>query len=89
MSSVVSVKVHQAPSDPSLSLAILTGIGALAGAHRYFSHRAYKAHWLLKLFLLVCQTASGQRSAGTCQLAESTCLSLIQVKFPSAMGQRT
>lgn len=43
-------------------LAALTGIGSLAGAHRYFSHRAFKAHWTFKLFLLFCQTTSGQRS---------------------------
>lgn len=42
--------------------ALLNAIGSLAGAHRYFSHRAFKAHWSFKLFLLFCQTTSGQRS---------------------------
>lgn len=46
-------------------LSILVALGSLAGAHRLFAHRSYKARLPLKLFLLLCQTMSGQQSAIT------------------------
>ena len=38
-------------------------INPITGAHRYFSHRSFKANWKLRLILLVLQTLSGQKSA--------------------------
>lgn len=35
-----------------------TGIGTVAGAHRLWTHRSYKAHWLLRLILMILQTMS-------------------------------
>lgn len=34
----------------------LAGFGITAGAHRLWSHRAYKAKWPLRLFLTFCNT---------------------------------
>ncbi|KAL3279058.1 hypothetical protein HHI36_016573 [Cryptolaemus montrouzieri] len=39
----------------------LSGFGITAGAHRLWSHRAYKAKWPLKLILLMLFTITGQR----------------------------
>lgn len=44
-------------------MGVLTAVGTLAGAHRYFAHRSYRAHWSVKLLLLICQTIAGQGSA--------------------------
>lgn len=38
-----------------------SGFGITAGAHRLWSHRAYKAKWPLRLLLVVLFTISGQR----------------------------
>ena len=37
-------------------LACFSGFGVSAGAHRLWAHRAFKAHWLLKLFLVILET---------------------------------
>ncbi|KAG8228317.1 hypothetical protein J437_LFUL007035 [Ladona fulva] len=39
---------------------ILSGQGVLMGAHRYYSHRGFKASWQLRLLLVACQTIAGQ-----------------------------
>lgn len=44
-------------------LGALSGIATSAGSHRLWSHRSYKAHWLLKLFMLVFQAISMNGSA--------------------------
>ncbi|XP_011500733.1 PREDICTED: acyl-CoA Delta(11) desaturase isoform X2 [Ceratosolen solmsi marchali] len=38
-----------------------TGFGITAGAHRLWSHKAYKAKWPLRLLLIVLFTVTGQR----------------------------
>lgn len=38
------------------------GIGTSLGSHRYFSHRSFKATRGLKIFLIFCQTVSGEFS---------------------------
>ncbi|XP_030767600.1 acyl-CoA Delta(11) desaturase-like isoform X2 [Sitophilus oryzae] len=39
----------------------VTGFGITAGAHRLWSHRAYKAKWPLRLLLVILFTVTGQR----------------------------
>ena len=39
---------------------IVTGMGTTVAAHRYFTHRTFKANKYLKLFLLMCQTMTAQ-----------------------------
>lgn len=34
--------------------------GIIAGAHRLWTHRTYKAHWSLRVFLMLCQTLAYQ-----------------------------
>lgn len=36
------------------------GMGVLAGAHRLWTHRAYKAHWTLRVVLMIGQTVALQ-----------------------------
>lgn len=36
------------------------GFGVTGGAHRYFTHRSFKAKLPLKLILITCYTVSGQ-----------------------------
>lgn len=43
-------------------LSLLSAIGVTAGAHRLYSHKAYKAKFLMKLFVIVLQTVAGQVS---------------------------
>lgn len=43
-------------------LLLLSGLGVTAGAHRLWSHRSYNAAWPLRLFLMLCQATSFQRS---------------------------
>ncbi len=40
----------------------LSGLGITAGYHRLWSHRAYKAHWLVRLVLMVGGTMATQNS---------------------------
>ncbi|KAL4715516.1 hypothetical protein ACJJTC_009142 [Scirpophaga incertulas] len=40
----------------------VAGFGVTAGAHRYWSHRSYKATLPLKIILLLCYSAAGQNS---------------------------
>lgn len=40
----------------------LGAFGTTAGAHRLWSHRAFKATWQLRLFLMFCETLSVQNS---------------------------
>lgn len=37
-----------------------TGFGITAGAHRLWSHKAYKAKWPLRLLLVILFTVTGQ-----------------------------
>ena len=39
---------------------IITGMGTTVAAHRYFTHRCFKANKYLKFFLLTCQTMTAQ-----------------------------
>ncbi|XP_054154134.1 stearoyl-CoA desaturase 5-like, partial [Oppia nitens] len=41
---------------------VLSNIGVITGAHRYGTHRAFKAKWPLRVILLSLQTFSGQKS---------------------------
>uniref|UniRef100_A0A336MI11 CSON002025 protein n=1 Tax=Culicoides sonorensis TaxID=179676 RepID=A0A336MI11_CULSO len=41
-------------------LMIFCGLGITAGAHRLWSHKAYKAKWPLRLLLMIAQTAAHQ-----------------------------
>ncbi|CAH2049358.1 unnamed protein product, partial [Iphiclides podalirius] len=41
---------------------VLTGFGITGGAHRLWTHKAYKATLPLKLFLLFCYSSAGQNS---------------------------
>lgn len=41
-------------------LIIGSGFGITAGAHRLWSHKAYKAHWQLRLILIFLFTIAGQ-----------------------------
>lgn len=34
--------------------------GIICGAHRLWTHRAYRAHFLLRIFLMICQTLALQ-----------------------------
>ncbi|XP_043273754.1 acyl-CoA Delta-9 desaturase-like [Venturia canescens] len=45
----------------ALFLIIMSGFGITAGAHRLWSHRAYKAEWPLRLILVFLFTIAGQR----------------------------
>lgn len=36
------------------------GFGVTGGAHRYFTHRSFKAKLPLQLILILCYTVSGQ-----------------------------
>ncbi|XP_076673447.1 acyl-CoA Delta-9 desaturase-like isoform X3 [Andrena cerasifolii] len=47
----------------ALSLYILSGIGITAGAHRLWSHKAYKAKWPLQVLLMILNTIAFQYSA--------------------------
>lgn len=44
----------------ALIVAYSSGFGITAGAHRLWSHRAYKAKWPLRLLLVILFTISGQ-----------------------------
>lgn len=46
----------------SFVVGIIGGFGVTAGAHRYFTHRAFKAKLPLKIILILCYTVSGQNS---------------------------
>ncbi|XP_043471854.1 acyl-CoA Delta-9 desaturase-like [Leptopilina heterotoma] len=43
-------------------VAHMVGFGVTGGVHRFWTHRAYKAKWPLRLILLVCFYTSGQNS---------------------------
>lgn len=42
----------------TIVITVGTGFGTVAGTHRLWTHRSYKAHWLLRLFLMILQTMS-------------------------------
>ena len=42
---------------------MLTGLGGSVGAHRYYTHKAFKANFPLRVILIILQTLSGQESA--------------------------
>jgi stearoyl-CoA desaturase (Delta-9 desaturase) len=50
---------------PVVVLIYGSGFGITAGAHRLFSHKAYRAKWPLKVILLFLFTIAGQRDAYT------------------------
>ncbi|XP_057658663.1 acyl-CoA Delta-9 desaturase-like [Diorhabda carinulata] len=57
------------PLTEKISLALyatwiggMSGFGVTAGAHRYFTHRSFKAKLPLKLILLMCYSIAGQNS---------------------------
>ncbi|XP_029674735.1 (11Z)-hexadec-11-enoyl-CoA conjugase-like isoform X2 [Formica exsecta] len=41
-------------------MGVIQGLGVTAGAHRFWTHRAYKAKWPLRIILLICYTSAGQ-----------------------------
>lgn len=43
----------------------VSGLGVTGGAHRLWSHRAYKARWPVQLLLMLLQTMAGQNSIYT------------------------
>lgn len=43
----------------------MSGIGVTGGAHRLWSHKAYKAKWPLQVLLMLLQTMAGQNSIYT------------------------
>ncbi|XP_025265739.1 acyl-CoA Delta(11) desaturase-like isoform X1 [Camponotus floridanus] len=45
-----------------LILIVIGGIGITAGAHRLWTHRAYKAKWPLRIILLICYVSAGQNN---------------------------
>nr|CAI5859636.1 unnamed protein product [Callosobruchus analis] len=46
----------------SLTFGGISGFGVTAGAHRYWTHRSYKAKLPLRIILLMCFSAAGQNS---------------------------
>lgn len=44
------------------ALAVLSTFGVTAGAHRLWSHRAYKATWQLRAFLMILNSMAYQNS---------------------------
>lgn len=47
----------------SVIIGIMSGLGTSAGSHRLWSHRAYKARWPLKIWLLIFQSITMNGSA--------------------------
>jgi len=45
---------------PAIFVVYASGFGITAGAHRLWSHRAYKAKWPLRFLLIVLFTVAGQ-----------------------------
>ena len=39
---------------------IYSGVGIIAGAHRLWTHKSYKAKWPLKLYLMILDTLAFQ-----------------------------
>lgn len=46
----------------TITIVITAGLSITMGYHRLFSHRSYKAHWLLKVFFLIAGAAAFQES---------------------------
>ncbi|XP_031842359.1 acyl-CoA Delta-9 desaturase isoform X2 [Nomia melanderi] len=44
----------------SIFIGLSSAVGITAGAHRLWAHRAYKAKWPLRFFLMLCQTTAFQ-----------------------------
>ncbi|XP_026673615.1 acyl-CoA Delta(11) desaturase-like [Ceratina calcarata] len=44
----------------SMAIMVISALGITAGAHRLWAHRAYKARWPLRFFLMICQTIAFQ-----------------------------
>ncbi|KAK9504993.1 hypothetical protein O3M35_009151 [Rhynocoris fuscipes] len=44
----------------TIALGLMGGLGITAGAHRLWAHKAYKAKWPLRVFLMICQTIAFQ-----------------------------
>lgn len=57
---LTSAKIYT--SIYSIIMYQLGGFGVTAGAHRLWSHRAYKAKWPLRLFLAFCNTLAFENS---------------------------
>ncbi|CAL1689304.1 unnamed protein product [Lasius platythorax] len=45
-----------------LIMGMIQAIGITAGAHRFWTHRAYKAKWPLRIILFICYTSAGQNN---------------------------
>ena len=39
-----------------------SGVGVTGGLHRLWAHRSYKAHWMLRTFLMICTSLANQGS---------------------------
>ena len=44
------------------AVGVMSGLGILAGAHRLWTHRSFKAHWSVRLMLMFLQTLALQVS---------------------------
>eukprot|EP00397_Hematodinium_sp_SG-2012_P025325 GEMP01026445.1.p1 GENE.GEMP01026445.1~~GEMP01026445.1.p1 ORF type:complete len:517 (+),score=62.95 GEMP01026445.1:45-1595(+) len=40
----------------------ITAMGITAGSHRLWAHRSYQAHWLVRLWLMICSSMANQGS---------------------------
>ena len=52
----------------AIFIALLSVLGATAGAHRLWAHRSYSASLPLRVLLMICQTALGQVGKQRCVL---------------------
>lgn len=68
---------------PAFLLVIASGFGITAGAHRLWSHKAYKAKWPLSLILMFLFTITGQ--VNTIKLIKERVLSSTQTLFKRAL----
>nr|CAD7610431.1 unnamed protein product [Timema genevievae] len=64
--------MEQTTSRISFLVVYSSGFGITAGAHRLWSHRAYKARWPLKLLLIILFTVAGQVSGLLCEYTGGT-----------------
>lgn len=53
------------PWVASYCVGVWSGIGISAGAHRLWSHKAYKAHFLVRMLLMILFTSAGQNDLYT------------------------
>lgn len=41
-------------------MGMFAGFGVTGGAHRYWTHRSFKANLPLRIIMMICYTAAGQ-----------------------------